>query len=104
MDYGNPQTATHESRMPSLPNGASRKVAVSARGDDGREGAMTANGERPMLILESNLSKQPRYYATRSYRVKRPLPMGDKALVVVTGKKWDVTDQIEAIVARRLKR
>lgn len=53
---------------------------------------------KPMLILESELTKPPRYYATTAYRVRD----AEKGLIVVTGVKHDVTEQIERIIAKRL--
>lgn len=47
---------------------------------------------KPMLIRFSTLGK--RWYAFTSYKV-------DGKAVVVTGKKWDVTDQINEILAAR---
>lgn len=48
---------------------------------------------KPMLILRSDLTSPPRYYATRAYTV-----LGDKGHIRVTGKKWDVTEQIEQLL------
>lgn len=49
------------------------------------------------LILKSELSKEPIYYVTSAYKIR---PGG---LVVVTGKKHDVTDQILAIIEQAKK-
>jgi hypothetical protein len=45
-----------------------------------------------MRIFVSKLSSEPRYYASRSYREKGNC-------VVIVGKKWDVTDEINAIIS-----
>lgn len=55
----------------------------------------------PMRIFESTLSNPTRYYVTQAYRfllTKDPA----NSRIVVTGKKHDVTDQIEEIVQRRI--
>lgn len=57
------------------------------------------------LILTSDLTKPPRYYVTRHYRLHSRSDNPDRLTVVVTGEKFDVTDQIEAIIekARKVK-
>jgi len=52
---------------------------------------------KPLLILRSPLSL--RYYATRAYKVIDE----EKGHIEVTGKKEDVTEQIERIVTMRIK-
>jgi hypothetical protein len=53
--------------------------------------------DKPMRIFTSRLTEPPRYYATRTYRSQIDTVRGVET-VVVTGKKWDVTDDIQAIV------
>jgi hypothetical protein len=52
---------------------------------------------KPMLILESPLSGK--IYATKSYKWIDET----KGTLVVTGKKEDVTEQVEAIIQKRLE-
>ncbi len=47
--------------------------------------------DKPMMICPNHLTIPPRWYAFFSYR-----PKGNG--IVVTGKKWDVTDQIREIL------
>jgi hypothetical protein len=58
--------------------------------------------KKPLMIFESNLTAMPRYYASTAYR-EEPVPgsAGQRMRVVITGIKHDVTDQIEAIIAKR---
>jgi acyl-coenzyme A synthetase/AMP-(fatty) acid ligase len=55
------------------------------------------NKTKPLLILRSPLSL--RYYATRAYKVIDE----EKGHIEVTGRKDDVTEQIEEIVKMRIK-
>lgn len=54
---------------------------------------------KPLRIFTSSLTTPPRYYASCSYSDKR---IGNKVVVVINGKKWDVTEEIEAIVSQRM--
>jgi hypothetical protein len=56
---------------------------------------------KPPIIATSTLSKTPRYYVAFAYKA-RQLKDG-QMLVEITGQKWDVTEQVEAIVAKRLQ-
>lgn len=51
---------------------------------------------QPMRIFVSTLTEPPRYYASCSYRER-----GGPGRVEITGKKWDVTEEIEAIIQQR---
>lgn len=55
---------------------------------------------KPMRIFTSTLTNPPRYYATRSYRSRIDTVHGVER-ITVTGKKWDVTEDIENILAER---
>ena len=58
---------------------------------------MREEGQKPMLILTSKLTKNPSYYASNQYTA---YPDGR---VVVHGKKYDVTTSVEAIVKERIE-
>ena len=53
------------------------------------------------LILTSTLTNPPRYYVTRAWKYRALNPDCTHAQVEVTGQKFDVTDQIEAIIKER---
>jgi hypothetical protein len=62
---------------------------------------MTRKRKHP-LILTSNLTSSPRYYVTRAWKATEQSPdQPERYLVEVTGEKFDVTDQIEAIIKQR---
>lgn len=50
---------------------------------------------KPMLIRQSPLTGE--WYAFRAYHVKKLI--AGKEMIEVTGHKWDVTEQIETIIA-----
>lgn len=52
---------------------------------------------KPLRIFVSNLTSPPRYYAACAYR--EDVAHGR---IIITGKKWDVTKEIEAIVQERM--
>ena len=55
--------------------------------------------DKPMRIFRSPITG--RYYATRSYRVR--YVADGQEFVEITGTKYDVTDDIETIVAVRIE-
>ena len=59
---------------------------------------------RHPLILESKLTKEPRYYVSQAWRVRELDNGSGMTSVEVTGKKYDITDQIEKIVKDRCKK
>jgi hypothetical protein len=50
------------------------------------------------MIFESTLTNPPRYYISSAYKRR------NEHTVEITGKKYDVTEQIEAIISRRMER
>ena len=54
-----------------------------------------------MRIFESTLTKPTRYYASSAYRTLLTKDT-TQVRVVITGQKHDVTDEIEAIIQRRI--
>ena len=52
-------------------------------------------------ILKSDLTKPPRWYVVTRYTVKHGInaTTGEKQSYIVASKKYDVTDQMEAILA-----
>lgn len=49
---------------------------------------------KPLKIFTSILTNPPRYYASTSYKVRDV----EKGIVEITGKKWDVTEDIKEII------